>query len=467
MVAEEYLAVDEIPSTPGPSGPPTERNDQTQPGDCKTRSTETHAQPTGLPTSSCLPQLRSIRRGGKLFSMRSLCRGDTVAAVPAAAHNPSEETQTPCQTNAVTEPEVLNDQSAEAKTDASSRLLEKLEAELAWLVHMVKEHEDPERAMAAATAAIHGLGDGSQAADKEKAEDAAVSAQAPQTFGPGNFVPDPATYMDAYPACKRLVEEFRSNPSTFNKTPLAILHEYAIRTGLELTHSEEADTILGPFTAESKLAPAGASTVFALGRGRGRSKKDAKQVAAAAMLENLLEKVPSSEFQKQKAQPKPKQNKRSAADADIAAKQPTKRPARNPQQGGRPHHGYQTNGGGRGDRKGHRFGGQGMQPGSRGRDPCFFNGNPSFHPGMDPAGFQGPGNMIPDGPGFAEMVHPMFPVDPIMGGPAMGVGFIMFSDHGMPDLMQRARQRMDSDRLLAPMQGGAGTEHTDANGPLW
>lgn len=47
-------------------------------------------------------------------------------------------------------------------------------------------------------------------------------------------LPDPNTFLDKFTKCKQLVERFRENPNTSNKTPLAILHEYATRLNLEV-----------------------------------------------------------------------------------------------------------------------------------------------------------------------------------------------------------------------------------------
>jgi len=49
------------------------------------------------------------------------------------------------------------------------------------------------------------------------------------------LLPDPTTFLEAFPRCKRLVDTFRANPNTHNKTPLAILHEYATRLSLEVS----------------------------------------------------------------------------------------------------------------------------------------------------------------------------------------------------------------------------------------
>lgn len=50
-----------------------------------------------------------------------------------------------------------------------------------------------------------------------------------------DLLPDPATFLESYPRCKRLLDAFRANPNTHNKTPLAVLHEYATRLSLEVT----------------------------------------------------------------------------------------------------------------------------------------------------------------------------------------------------------------------------------------
>lgn len=47
-------------------------------------------------------------------------------------------------------------------------------------------------------------------------------------------LPDPNKFLEQYPKTRQLVETFRANPNTHNKTPLAILHEYATRLNLEV-----------------------------------------------------------------------------------------------------------------------------------------------------------------------------------------------------------------------------------------
>ena len=108
--------------------------------------------------------------------------------------------------------------------------------------------------------------------------------------------PDLQDALKAFRKCTALVNVFKGNPATANKTPLAILHEYVNRISVELTYSEESESALGPFVVEAKVTSAGGRDTYALASGRGRSKREAKQLAAAAALEQLLASVPQSDF---------------------------------------------------------------------------------------------------------------------------------------------------------------------------
>ncbi|KAK9822115.1 hypothetical protein WJX74_008796 [Apatococcus lobatus] len=107
---------------------------------------------------------------------------------------------------------------------------------------------------------------------------------------------DLAQLLAGFPKCNHLIETFRTSPNTQNKTPLAVLHEYATRLSLELAYNESAETNLGPFNVEARLTSVGGAVLYATGSGKGRGKKDAKQVAAAAVLEMLLANVSESDF---------------------------------------------------------------------------------------------------------------------------------------------------------------------------
>ena len=72
----------------------------------------------------------------------------------------------------------------------------------------------------------------------ERAADPADSAEeADARLKEDDMLPDPSTFLENYPRCKRLVDTFRANPNTHNKTPLAVLHEYATRLSLEVSQA--------------------------------------------------------------------------------------------------------------------------------------------------------------------------------------------------------------------------------------
>eukprot|EP00891_Asterochloris_glomerata_P007855 jgi/Astpho2/7855/Aster-x1463 len=86
------------------------------------------------------------------------------------------------------------------------------------------------------------------------------------------------------PRTRQMLAGFHANPATSKKTPLAILHEYASKRSLQLTYQEQDKGDADFFLAEANLTS-------------GKSKKDAKQTAAASALEMLLENVPEADFQ--------------------------------------------------------------------------------------------------------------------------------------------------------------------------
>eukprot|EP00884_Botryococcus_braunii_P002695 jgi/Botrbrau1/12426/Bobra.0229s0022.1 len=187
------------------------------------------------------------------------------------------------------------------------------ESSISKLLNLIRSHSDEKAAIKAALSAVmtvpkrtksgdssdpQGGDDKSSHADAEKLEATGdVSHDQPRRKAEDDTpLPDPNNFLEAYPKCRRLVETFRSNPNTHNKTPLAILHEYATRLSLELSYEESAPSNLGPFTVEAKLSSVGGAVTYATGTGRGRGKKDAKQVGAAAVLESLLLNVAETEF---------------------------------------------------------------------------------------------------------------------------------------------------------------------------
>ncbi|CAK0732396.1 hypothetical protein CVIRNUC_000126 [Coccomyxa viridis] len=100
-----------------------------------------------------------------------------------------------------------------------------------------------------------------------------------------------ASMIDDYPSCKRLMEAYRRVYHMPNKTPLSILFEYASRLNLQLSF-EEGLTSNGCFTLTLQLKNERDVCLYRPGVGMAKSKKDAKQLAAAALLEVMLEHVP-------------------------------------------------------------------------------------------------------------------------------------------------------------------------------
>eukprot|EP01025_Chloroclados_australasicus_P007081 TRINITY_DN1225_c0_g1_i2.p1 TRINITY_DN1225_c0_g1~~TRINITY_DN1225_c0_g1_i2.p1 ORF type:complete len:1036 (-),score=184.99 TRINITY_DN1225_c0_g1_i2:260-3175(-) len=96
--------------------------------------------------------------------------------------------------------------------------------------------------------------------------------------------------------CNRLINKFRATATGGSKTALAILNEYAARLNMEVSYEEEGDET-GMFKCCAKLNRRGSgNSLYAQGIGTGRSKKDAKQLSAAFIIESLLKRVPESDF---------------------------------------------------------------------------------------------------------------------------------------------------------------------------
>lgn len=183
--------------------------------------------------------------------------------------------------------QLVEDQIADVQEDSDP------DASVNKLLRLLRSHTDRKAATAAALKAVLTLPSRKVVPVEETLS---LESSPPPMMEPPEPIPDPESFLDAFPRCKHLVETFRANPSTHNKTPLAILHEYATRLGLELAYNETSEGTLGPFNVEAKLTSVGGSVLYATGAGRGRGKKDAKQVSAAAVLEMLLVNVPESDF---------------------------------------------------------------------------------------------------------------------------------------------------------------------------
>ena len=106
-----------------------------------------------------------------------------------------------------------------------------------------------------------------------------LGAEAPAAVPPVTLAAAPPE--DPYPRCTHLIRAYQSQANSQNKTPLAVLHEYAVRFNLEVWHgqqllvappigllarlltddnlscqilyTESAESSLGPFTVETKL----------------------------------------------------------------------------------------------------------------------------------------------------------------------------------------------------------------------
>lgn len=119
----------------------------------------------------------------------------------------------------------MEDQIADVQDDADP------DASVNKLLRLLRSHTDRKAAISAALKAVMTL----PSRKVVPAEDpAAIEASPPVSEPPMEPIPDPESFLDSFLRCKHLVETFRANPSTHNKTPLAILHEYATRLGLEV-----------------------------------------------------------------------------------------------------------------------------------------------------------------------------------------------------------------------------------------
>ena len=121
--------------------------------------------------------------------------------------------------------QLVEDQIADVQDDADP------DASVNKLLRLLRSHTDKKAAISAALKAVLTL----PSRKVVPAEDPAAIESSPPVSEPApEPIPDPDSFLDSFVRCKHLVETFRANPSTHNKTPLAILHEYATRLGLEV-----------------------------------------------------------------------------------------------------------------------------------------------------------------------------------------------------------------------------------------
>ena len=108
--------------------------------------------------------------------------------------------------------------------------------------------------------------------------------------------PEMQQYLSRFPNCKSLMVKIRMIPNNDNKTPISVINEYAKRTGLNLQYNMPNDMNVGPYYVECKLMSNDRSRVYADGRGEASTKKEARQIASADAIENLLKTVKEAEF---------------------------------------------------------------------------------------------------------------------------------------------------------------------------
>ena len=123
--------------------------------------------------------------------------------------------------------QLVEDQIADVQEDSDP------DASVNKLLRLLLSHTDRKAATAAALKAVLTLPSRKVVPLEEPVSPKSASPPATAETPP-EPIPDPESFLDGFPRCKHLVETFRANPSTHNKTPLAILHEYATRLGLEV-----------------------------------------------------------------------------------------------------------------------------------------------------------------------------------------------------------------------------------------
>ncbi|KAK9816906.1 hypothetical protein WJX72_006972 [[Myrmecia] bisecta] len=96
----------------------------------------------------------------------------------------------------------------------------------------------------------------------------------------------------ASPWSAALYPQLQASSSHNSKTPLAILHDHATRSHLEVKYLESSDVPQDMFGITARLSEGDGSTLVAMATGKGRSKQMAKQAAAAELLEGREQRPP-------------------------------------------------------------------------------------------------------------------------------------------------------------------------------
>ncbi len=122
------------------------------------------------------------------------------------------------------------------------------------LLQLIHSRQDPKAALEAALAAVEELPAAPLPLERSP------SAEPPQRDE------SLATMLDKFPRCKQLLYMLRQSPNNHNKTPVAILHEYATRVHREVVYTELSHSTVGPFEFEAKLASVNQEHVYAVAR---------------------------------------------------------------------------------------------------------------------------------------------------------------------------------------------------------
>ncbi|GFR53090.1 hypothetical protein Agub_g15778, partial [Astrephomene gubernaculifera] len=109
--------------------------------------------------------------------------------------------------------------------------------------------------------------------------------------GGGTAAGAATTLTVAYPRCSQLMSAVHSSEPGRLKTPLMLLNEYAARTRLLVAVAEvpSPSPLAGPFRFTVSLCDPAGTVLLQVAGVECRSKQDARQAAASAALEQLME----------------------------------------------------------------------------------------------------------------------------------------------------------------------------------
>lgn len=96
-----------------------------------------------------------------------------------------------------------------------------------------------------------------------------------------------AEYLEPYPLCTELMIRMRSFTGNETHTPCSTLHFYADRSRLKVDYECLNAPFHPPYVLRCKVASIETGVEYAVADGKARTKKEAKQIAAAAAIEML------------------------------------------------------------------------------------------------------------------------------------------------------------------------------------